>query len=187
MTVANVTTVWSSGVLVWQNSTAGEIGYWDGVNKKFVITSGANFDFSAATGSLTFATGEIVSADMNAKYGKVQGGAIAAVATSSSGALTISFQPSTAAPTLIDGFWLQRSVAVAATSGQLAVGVAVSSSDYSNNLVDTILNATGMVNGLVGTTSHVECSSTGWITFTVDNGSSGFTGRYTIRFVELTT
>jgi hypothetical protein len=124
---------------------------------------------------------------MNAKYGKVQGGAISAVATSSSGALTISFQPSTAAPTLIDGFWLHRNTAVAATSGQLAVGVAVTSSDYANNLIDSLLNATGVAAGLVGTTSYVECSSTGWVTFTVDSGSSGFVGRYTLRFFELTT
>ena len=296
MPVTNVTSVWSSGRLVFQDSTGAEIGYWDGVNRKFVLTSGANFDFSATTGSITLAAGEILTGDigaatiatanlaalcvescnladtcvdtskiadaqvtspkiaaatiatsniaalavdssqladtcvdtskiadaqvtsakiaaatidssnyagasidsshiaaatitstnMSSLYGKRITGAIASVATSSS-SLLVSIDPTTAGPVLIDGFWLERAVAVAATSGQIAAGVAVTSSDFGSNLVDTILNTTGLVGGLVGTTSYVECSSTGWVTLWCDPGSSGFVGRYSMHYWELTT
>ncbi len=295
MPVTNITTVWSCGTQVWQDSTGAEIGYWDGINRKFVITSGAVFDFSAATGSVSFAAGEISSTDIAAatiassnlaalcvnschlvdtcvdtskiadaqvtspkigaatiessnyagvsidsshiaalainttnlndaavtspkiaaatidscnyagasvdsshiaagtiassnispKFGKMVTGTIS-VATSSSGVAFAWDNPSTGT-IILDGFWLARDVACAATSGQLAAGVAVTSSDYAADLINTVLNSTVLAGGLVGTTSFIVASATAWVTGWVDDGSSGFSGDYYLRYFEMTT
>lgn len=196
MPVTNVTSVWSSGCLVFQDSTGAEIGYWDGVNRKFVLTSGANFDFSAATGSVTLATGEITAADLadstvtSAKvsplYGKMLQGSIAAVTITTSGAL-FAFQPTTATPSIIDGFWLLKQV-VATSSAQIIIGVAASATAEGTNLLGyETLSTTGLVGGLVGTTAYVEASATEWITGWTEEHSSGFVGKYIVHYWGLTT
>lgn len=63
--VANVTSSWSGGDLYFYDKSGNAIFQIDGTNRKLTIPSGSVLDVDAATGSITFAAGEIVNADIN--------------------------------------------------------------------------------------------------------------------------
>ena len=193
MPVTNVTSVWSSGRLVFQGSTGAEIGYWDGVNRKFVLTSGANFDFSAATGSITLAGGEIAEADlasnivssdkMSPKVIKAVAGAWTAIATSSSAPL-FGWDNPESGTIIVNQLWVQIDTA-ASSSGSLFIGAAATSSGVATT-VEATLGATGLQSP-IGSTGSFIVSSTQWVTGWVGDASSGCVGDYYFTYFEMTT
>src|SRR3990167_10406631 len=69
--VTRVVAEWVDGNLVYYTFPAKtEIATIDGVNRKLSLPSGSVLDLSAATGSILFAAGEIVAADLATDSGE---------------------------------------------------------------------------------------------------------------------
>ena len=64
MPVTNVKSRWVGGNLVFYDKSMNIIGIWDGTNRKLTLPSGAVLDVSGAAGSISFAAGEIATADL---------------------------------------------------------------------------------------------------------------------------
>ena len=66
MPATNVKTGWVDGDLYFYDKAGNEIFHIDGTNRKLVFASGAVLDVDAATAILSFAAGEIATADLAA-------------------------------------------------------------------------------------------------------------------------
>ena len=64
MPVTNVKSKWVGGNLVFYDKSMNIIATWDGTNRKLTLPSGAVLDVSAAAGSISFAAGEVDTADL---------------------------------------------------------------------------------------------------------------------------
>ena len=64
MPVTNVKSKWVDGNLVFYDKSMNIIAIWDGTNRKLTLPSGAVLDISGVSGSITFAAGEIATADL---------------------------------------------------------------------------------------------------------------------------